>query len=446
MYELICASTQGADHIKHGIPCEDYGQVFESELCKIFAVADGHGDSNCPRSQFGSKTACELAISEMEKFCSDIKENAWESRIISPGKELDSLAHQLISSIVAKWVKSVNEELENNPLTDEERAGCEKYIERYDKGERLEHIYGTTLIAGLITEQYLLLIQQGDGRCVVFNADGSASQPIPWDEKCFANITTSLCDEDAIQRFRYCTVNLNDNPLVACLVGSDGVEDSYLSMDLMHSYYRDLLVYASENGTAALNEYLGETLSEFSKQGSGDDVTISGIVDSERVLNFVDAFKRDNEIVRKESVIREIDERLKSMNGMGKMDALKSKYDRAMEEVEKAEKSHAEAIEKLNSYVLDFQQLIEAETDGSEKFKVWNRLMDSIFPGNRVEALKKKIADLQAIVEQTKQRLDKAKDDLVPAEREYKEFMARKEAYEKEKVEVEQQLAELQNS
>jgi hypothetical protein len=446
MYELICASTQGADHIKHGIPCEDYGQVFESELCKIFAVADGHGDSNCPRSQFGSKTACELAISEMEKFCSDIKENAWESRIISPGKELDSLAHQLISSIVAKWVKSVNEELENNPLTDEERAGCEKYIERYDKGERLEHIYGTTLIAGLITEKYLLLIQQGDGRCVVFNADGSASQPIPWDEKCFANITTSLCDEDAIQRFRYCTVNLNDNPLVACLVGSDGVEDSYLSMDLMHSYYRDLLVYASENGTAALNEYLGETLSEFSKQGSGDDVTISGIVDSERVLNFVDAFKRDNEIVRKESVIREIDERLKSMNGMGKMDALKSKYDRAMEEVEKAEKSHAEAIEKLNSYVLDFQQLIEAETDGSEKFKVWNRLMDSIFPGNRVEALKKKIADLQAIVEQTKQRLDKAKDDLVPAEREFKEFMARKEALEEDKSEVERELAELQNS
>lgn len=446
MYELICASTQGADHIKHGIPCEDYGQVFESELCKIFAVADGHGDSNCPRSQFGSKTACELAISEMEKFCSDIKENAWESKILFPSKELDSLARQLISSIVAKWVKSVNEELENNPLTDEERAGCEKYIERYDNGERLEHIYGTTLIAGLITEKYLLLIQQGDGRCVVFNADGSASQPIPWDEKCFANVTTSLCDEDAIQRFRYCTVNLNDNPLVACLAGSDGVEDSYLSMDLMHSYYRDLLMYASEDGTAALNEYLGKTLPEFSKQGSGDDVTISGIIDSERVLNFVDAFKRDNEIVRKESVIREIDERLKSMNGMGKMDALKSKYDMAMEEVEKAEKSHAEAIEKLNSYVLDFKQLIEAETDGSEMFKVWNRLMDSIFPGNRVEALKKKISDLQAIVEQTKQRLDKAKDDLVPAEREFKEFMARKEALEEEKSEVERELAELQNS
>ena len=145
-------------------------------------------------------------------------------------------------------------------------------------------------------------------------------------------------------------------------------------------------------------------------------------------------------------MIREIDERLKSTNGMGKMDALKSKYNKAMEEVSKAEKAHAESIEKLNSYVSDLQQLNEDGTDGSEKVKAWNRLMDSIFPGNRVEALKKKLADLQAIVEQTKQRLDKAKDDLVPAEREYKEFMARKEAYEKEKVEVEQQLAELQNS
>ena len=446
MYELICASTQGSDHIKHGIPCEDYGLVFESELCKIFAVADGHGDSNCPRSQFGSKTACEIVISEMEKFCSDIRENAWESRVISPGKDLDTLARQLISSIVAKCVKAVNEELADNPLTDDERAGCEKYIERYDKGERLEHIYGTTLIAGLMTEKYLLLIQQGDGRCVVFNSDGSCMQPIPWDDKCFANVTTSLCDEDAIQRFRYCTLNLSENPIIACLAGSDGVEDSYLSMDLMHSYYRDLLVYASDNGVAGLNAYLKETLPEFSKNGSGDDVTICGIVDKETAANFVTSFKRDNEIVRKESTIREIDERLKSMNGMGKMDALKSKYEKALEEVSAAEAAHSEAIKKLNSYVSDLKQLSQDEIEGSEKIKAWNRLMDSIFPGNRVEALKKRIADLQTVVDETKQRFEKAQADLIPIEQEYKEFTERKEAYEKEKLEVEQQLAELQDS
>lgn len=446
MYELICASTQGADHIKHGIPCEDFGQIFESENCKIFAVADGHGDTNCPRSQYGSKTACEITISEMVKFCSDIAENEWESRILAADKELEPLARQLMTSIFAKWVKSVNEDLEANPLTEEERAGCEKYIERYDKGERLEHIYGTTLIAGLMTEKYLLLLQQGDGRCVVFNKDGTVSQPIPWDDKCFANVTTSLCDEDAIQRFRYCAINLEENPVIACLAGSDGVEDSYLSMDLMHSYYRDLLVYASENGVDALNAYLNDTLPDFSKQGSGDDVTICGIVDREKVSEFVDSFKRDNEIVQKESEIRVLDERLKSMNGMGKMDALKSRYEKMQAEVSEAENAYAEAVKEFDLFKSDLQQLKQDQQEGSEKVKALNRLMASIFSENPADALAKKADDLQEKVVHMDQQLQKTRKDLATIEQDYKEFMARKETYEKKKEEAEKQLAELQNS
>lgn len=446
MFELICASTQGANHIKHGLHCEDFGKVFESDSCKIFAVADGHGDSNCPRSQYGSKTACEIAVSEMEKFCSDIHENAWESRLLSDDKERESIIRQLVSSIVAKWMIAVNNDFEASPLTDEERAGCERYIARYDKGERLEHIYGTTLIAGLMTEKYLLLIQQGDGRCVVFNADGSASQPIPWDEKCFANVTTSLCDEDAIQRCRYCVINLDDNPIIACIGGSDGVEDSFFSMELMHSYYRDLLVLAGEDGVDGLNAYLKETLPEFSEQGSGDDVTICGFVDSERISDFAVAFKRDNEIVRKESAISEINSRLKSMNGMGKMEALRAGYEKALEEASEAEKAYNEAVERLNLYASDLQQFRQDETEETEKFKAWNRLMDSIFPGNRNDALKKNVADLQTMVDQTEQRLQESKEVLKSAEQEYKDFMARKEAYENEKLEIEEQLTELRNS
>ena len=152
MYELVRALTQGSDHIRHDIPCEDHGLVFESESCKIFAVADGHGDTNCPRSQLGSKFACEIAISEMKVFSTDIIDNSWEKKLISPGKDQDSLIRQLITSIVAKWTTAVNEELEENPLSDEEKSGCKRYIDRYDRGERLEHIFGTTLIAGLLTE------------------------------------------------------------------------------------------------------------------------------------------------------------------------------------------------------------------------------------------------------------------------------------------------------
>ena len=51
----------------------------------------------------------------------------------------------------------MNKEFTANTLSNEERAACKKYIDRYDRGERIEHIYGTTLIAGLMTEKYLLL-------------------------------------------------------------------------------------------------------------------------------------------------------------------------------------------------------------------------------------------------------------------------------------------------
>lgn len=34
MYELVRALTQGSDHIRHDIPCEDHGQVLSQNLVK----------------------------------------------------------------------------------------------------------------------------------------------------------------------------------------------------------------------------------------------------------------------------------------------------------------------------------------------------------------------------------------------------------------------------
>lgn len=446
MYNLIYASTQGSEHIRHQIPCEDSGLVRETEFCRIFAVADGHGDTNCPRSKFGSDAACRIAAAEMEKFCQDIRENAWESRLLSAGKESDTLVRQLITSIVAKWIKTVNEDFESAPLTDEERAGCSKYIDRYDRGERLEHIYGTTLIAALLTDRYLLMIQQGDGRCVVFGPDGTVGQPIPWDDKCFANVTTSLCDEDAIQRFRFRVIDLNEATPIACLAGSDGVEDSFPSMDMMYVFYRDLLVYASENGTEALNEHLAEILPEFSRTGSGDDVTICGFVDSDQVSDCVPVFQRENEIVRRDNNLHALEERLNSMNGMGKMDALKNRFEEASSNILDAEEELKSATEKLESYMEDLQQMQQDEAEGSEKLKIWNRLIDAVFPGARTAALEQKTLDLQEEKKLAEQKLQQAREALVPIEEEYREYLARKEELENKIEETQKGIDELREA
>ena len=416
MFQLICASAQGASHIKHNLPCEDFGLAATGDECLLFAAADGHGDLNCPRSQLGAKTACQTAVQEMDAFCRAVRENHWEEKLLSGGKESERLARQLIVSIIAKWTKAVNEDYSEHPLTQEEREGCADYIERYDRGERLEHIYGTTLIAGLMTEEYLLLIQQGDGRCVLFYADGSVSQPIPWDDRCFANITTSLCDEDVTDSCRFYIVNLKETPVAACFAGSDGVEDSFFSMEQMHTYYRDLLVYANQNGVKAMEDHLKETLPEFSSAGSRDDVTIAGIIDEEAIGGLLEKFAQDNEVETLRSMIREIEARLDSLNGMGKYDALKEAYLQAEKENKDAQAALAAADEAYNTYTSD-RLLLESE-GYIQEFHAWERLMKHfvIVTGSYEDLLQKKADVLKKDLREKQARADETADRLARAE------------------------------
>ena len=55
-----------------------------------------------------------------------------------------------------------------NEVSEDDLSEAGIYSETYRQGQRLEHLYGTTLIAALMVSKYLILIQQGDGRCDVF--------------------------------------------------------------------------------------------------------------------------------------------------------------------------------------------------------------------------------------------------------------------------------------
>lgn len=294
------------------MPCEDYGIKFENDECKIFALGDGHGDSNCPRSSFGSRTICEIAVQELQLFAKEIRNQKWEEQLMDK-YGASELVNQLVTSIFGKWSCVVNEDFLQNPLSEKEELEAKDYIERYRRGERIEHIYGTTFIACLMTDEYVLLLQQGDGRCVVFDCDGNATQPIPWDDRCFANVTTSVCDVDAVQSCRYHIIDLKKNPIIACVAGSDGVEDSFSSMDKMHTYYREKLHFACESGVDELEKHLYETLPGFSEAGSHDDVTICGLLDRDLFRAKLDKFIADNEAVIINDAIAKAQERIDSM-------------------------------------------------------------------------------------------------------------------------------------
>lgn len=339
-YELFCNSVRGSSHIRKGIPCEDFGIKIDCGDYKIFAVADGHGDPNCLRSNIGSKYVCQIASEELEDFALTIKEQGWEEKLFDKHEAMQ-LVERLILSIVGKWANEVSEELEHNPLTEDEIQKASAYAKEYINGIRTERMYGTTLIAGLQTEKYLLLLQQGDGRCDVFDSDGNVSQPIPWDDRCVGTATTSLCDTDAAQSCRYHIINLEENPVIACIAGTDGIEDSFpTSMEKTHAYYRELLYYACENGVQALEEYLMNELNELSANGSADDITVSGIIDVERVRPFLDDFKEKNRLVNLEDEVMFLNGKVKSIEEGGKFRHLEKKYNDAVIACEKSEKRY----------------------------------------------------------------------------------------------------------
>lgn len=442
MFETVLARTRGASHSKHQIPCEDAGVAVHADGCVVFAVADGHGDSRCPRSALGSKIACDVVLSELAEFHKGIDENQWESRVLSGGAITDALMRQLTSSILAKWVKGVNEDLSENPLTQDERAACSAYLPRYDRGERLEHIYGSTLIAGLLSESYLLLIQQGDGRCVVFDADGNPSQPIPWDDRCFANVTTSLCDEDAVRGFRSCVIDVAHEPIIACFLGTDGVEDSFQTMDLMHSYYRDLLIDACDNGVAELAAHLDESLPSLSERGSGDDITIAGIIDRPLLEPLRQKLVSENEAILLESKIRAIQDRLRSLNGMGRLDALMKKWETAHKELEQAESAKTKAERDYQDFLdrTDFPQN-DREADAPES--EFEGAMEQGAPFTFDGFSERKRARLRQTLDDAEARYGEVLGNFDRVDADLKSINARKLEYERDLEAYEQTLRDL---
>ena len=272
---------------------------------------------------------------------------------------------QLVTSIFGKWSCQVNDDFLQNPLTEKEEAEAAEYIERYRRGERIEHIYGTTFIAGLMTDEYLLLLQQGDGRCVVFNQDGSVSQPIPWDDRCFANVTTSVCDIDAVQSCRYHVIDLSQNRIIACAAGSDGVEDSFSTMDKMHAYYRSILKIACEGSVEALENHLDLTLPSFSENGSGDDTTICGVIDTELFAEKLEKMALENEIISVKDEIAKAQERIDSMTN--KLNFLQKKHETVIQEYNAASSRYSAFMEEYASIQKDIASYEQSDVETEEK-------------------------------------------------------------------------------
>jgi len=312
-------SVKGASHDKSGLPCQDASRCGDSgkpESVQIAVVADGHGSPQYFRSDVGARIAADAAFEGISDF---IRQNPGAPQIFLEGggkSALDGLAKHIISA----WYTRVSDDETASPLTEDPRIDeiGEAYKNHYaDDPERRNflHAYGTTLIAAAVAGDYWFGLQIGDGKCVVQYENGEWDQPIPWDDNCFLNTTTSICDDDAFKEFRYwfgyrapdgnCVESRHGadgqdkdriiapgSKPAAVFINTDGVDDSYPIFNnekYLELLYGNVVKYAAAAGFEKTAGQMPAIAKKHAEQGSRDDVSIAGIMGDMNASEISDA-------------------------------------------------------------------------------------------------------------------------------------------------------------
>lgn len=376
-------------HIMRDMPCEDASISFSEENHKyhIIAIADGHGAKSCFRSNIGSKAAVDVAIKRLKEFAenklvsTDIEERFYIDMSDSSRYQQMTLK-ELTDGIITEWIDLVKADYINNPPTSEEMG---EYIDEYKDGENIAHIYGSTLIAALWMPFCLILLQQGDGRCDVFYNDGTADQPIPWDARCENNTTTSMCDCDAAESFRTKYIDFSERKVMACYMGSDGIEDAYrdtyeelggshVLMGGVHTFYKDLTCQIALKSKEEFEDFLHKMLPEFSatgrfsRTGSGDDISVAGIVDTSVIQQYVEQFQIDVQLYDLEERLFWKEDELRGKTR--KHGILLKRWQEVEEKVKQAQKEQEELTDELAilepKLMQSKEKLIQLEEDLEE--------------------------------------------------------------------------------
>lgn len=286
-YHAFSHTVQGFSHAKHGQACQDASGVIADPERKVYiaASADGHGSSSCFRSDKGSKFAVDCALQAFSIFADEYSQEM----------DANEALLQLSRYILKIWNERVEEDLRDNPFSTDEFS-LSKIPRAFTSGS-FNSAYGTTLIAFCIMPERWFAVQIGDGRCVAISRTGEISEPVPWDEKCRSNVTTSLCDDDAVNEFRFFT---STELPAAVFAGSDGIDGSYSDARELYSFYSSVYTIYLEHGQDAADAEMRDYLPIITKKGSGDDVTVAAVVDLS-CTDLADALKNYRQTAKEEA-------------------------------------------------------------------------------------------------------------------------------------------------
>ena len=260
----FCDSRTGSSHLRRGAPCQDASALQglldgDGAPLQVLVVSDGHGGARYSRSEVGSRTACRVALTEVQRALAQRRIGS-----AAPAEWRHWLAEDLPECIVAAWLQELQQHWRRHPPGD---------------GSPFSPLpYGATLAVLLLTPTWWGYTGLGDWDLVRIEAGGAGSLVSEEPEQPGGGeATCSLCLADASRRFAgrsgLHALTPGDPPF-SLLLSTDGIRKSCGSDHDFLTLARYLVELPVESGRTAPQE-LASALDRISGQGSGDDVSVA---------------------------------------------------------------------------------------------------------------------------------------------------------------------------
>lgn len=369
-YIEIDAYHIGKGHVQSGLSCEDYSATYSDESVSVVVISDGHGDKNCFRSARGARYACEISVNLCRQFQSITNHIDDISHC-----NFDELVTSLESEIVEKWKSKVLSDAQIHPFTEEELSKTSEQAQAaYRAGNRIEKAYGCTLIVAMAAAHYWLTLQIGDGKCVAAYQDGAFVEPIPVDENCLGNRSTSLCNSNAKESFRHYYSAIKP---AAAFVSSDGIEESFDTAGLYNCFY-SVAYWIKAEGLDAAKQKLDDLLPQISEGGSGDDVSLAAMVSLE------------DSIAKPRQTLDQVYEKVDACANVLEQynTKLESQKDKLLE--------NSRELETLEEQIADIRKLLDKTTSAHDQIS------------KERKQLEEEIADCSTKVQRASEQMEKA--------------------------------------
>lgn len=369
-------TCQGESHKSTNKECQDYSLTWQSEdgNTTIAIVCDGHGGSSYFRSATGAQFAAEITLQQIQEFLSVVNTGTFSTQsLISVGTVetvetetgINGVMRRLFESIYYHWRNAITEDGKRE-ITEWEQANVEqKYLHLLDDENRIVKAYGCTLMAYVQTKEFWFAFHLGDGKMVMLDAQYTFSQPVPWDEKCFLNKTTSLCGSEPIKDFRFCVQGNGAFP-VAMFLGSDGIDDTFGDSSKLYSFYGDVIKELATQGQESVETTIKEDFPQLSRIGSHDDMSVAVVYDESKVKEVAMAIngyqkclveQEMQELLHqkeaKESFIEDIRKKESSIPTPSFLESLKDKIKELEEKIQSARDEYKSANQQYETANLD---------------------------------------------------------------------------------------------